>query len=150
MFGNSLTGTSRMCTIPQTLSLFLSRRGWRTRLIKGNFSNFMLLSAQPTCCTYKSLGCLDLEIWRFSCQRRQTKPIALPLAHARGVINATSHLTILNYSSVEHITHTLHLHNNYVPYLLEYKPGLLFPSGLWRPGVDRCRSDIGPPVIWAP
>ncbi|MCG8624361.1 MAG: hypothetical protein MJE68_20500 [Proteobacteria bacterium] len=34
---------------------------------------------------------LELEIWRFSCRRRQQqrqtdKPIALPLAHARGVI----------------------------------------------------------------
>ena len=34
---------------------------------------------------YESLGWLDLEIWRFSC-RRQTKPIALPLAHAHGLI----------------------------------------------------------------
>ena len=32
LLGNSLTETSRMCTIPQTLSLFLSRRGWRMRL----------------------------------------------------------------------------------------------------------------------
>ena len=31
---------------------------------------------------YVSLRCLDLEIWQFSCWRQQTKPIALPLAHA--------------------------------------------------------------------
>ena len=29
-----LNGTRRMCMIPQTLSLFLSRRGWRARLIQ--------------------------------------------------------------------------------------------------------------------
>ena len=35
----------------------------------------------------RSHGCLEREIWRFSCRRRQRQrqTIALPLAHARGV-----------------------------------------------------------------
>ena len=42
-------------------------------------------------CAYESLRYLDLKMWRFSWwwrwqTDRQTKPIALPLAHARGVI----------------------------------------------------------------
>ena len=45
----------------------------------------------PIGCAYSTHRCLELEIWRFSCRRRQQqqqtyKPIALPLAHARGVI----------------------------------------------------------------
>ena len=44
----------------------------------------------PIGCAYSTHRRLELEIWRFSCrrqQRRQTdKLIALPLAHARGVI----------------------------------------------------------------
>ena len=43
-------------------------------------------------CTYESLRCLDLEMWQFSCRRQttdETKPIALSLAHVRGVIKST-------------------------------------------------------------
>ena len=39
------------------------------------------------CCAYELLGCLNLEIWQFSCGRQQTKTIALPLTHAHGVIS---------------------------------------------------------------
>jgi hypothetical protein len=47
---------------------------------------------QRICCTYESLKCLDVQIWRFLCwqtnrQNRRTEPITLPLAHARGVIS---------------------------------------------------------------
>jgi hypothetical protein len=44
------------------------------------------------CFTYESLRCLDIQIWRFLCWQTskqtngRTEPIALPLAHARGVI----------------------------------------------------------------
>ena len=40
-------------------------------------------------CAYVLLRCLDLEMWQFCAddrrQRRQTKLIALPLAHAHGI-----------------------------------------------------------------
>ena len=48
--------------------------------VKPVFCQFRRIS-----CACESLRCLDIEIWRFSCGRRQTNPIALPLAHARGV-----------------------------------------------------------------
>ena len=38
-------------------------------------------------CAYMSLRYLDLKMWWFLCWQ-QTKPIALPLAHARGVISS--------------------------------------------------------------
>ena len=44
---------------------------------------------RPIHCAYMSLRCLHVKIWRFSCWQQQTyKPITLPLAHARGVINS--------------------------------------------------------------
>ena len=40
----------------------------------------------PMGCAYSTHRRLELEIWRFSCRQQTDKPIALPLAHARGVI----------------------------------------------------------------
>ena len=53
-------------------------------------------------CSYSMHRCLELEIWRFSWQwqtDRQTKPIALPLAHVHGVksMHSTSlHLLVVD------------------------------------------------------
>ena len=66
--------------------------------------------------TYNSLRCLHLEIWRFSCGRRQDvdiQAITLPLAHARGVIICqgltTSSMTTIS-NTVEHNSSTTLMH----------------------------------------
>ena len=61
----------------------------------------------PICGSYSTHRCVELEIWRFSWRwqtdRQQTKPIALPLVHARGVI--TLSVCIYPHLSI-HIQHT--------------------------------------------
>ena len=72
---------NRKCTICRTSKLFREIRS----AYKPFFHRYL-----PIGCAYSTHRRLELEIWRFSCRRRQRqqqtyKPIALPLAHARGV-----------------------------------------------------------------
>ena len=76
---------NRKCTICST-----SKPYWEIRSAYKPFFHRYL----PIGCAYSAHRRLELEIRRFSCRRRQQqlqqqqtyKPIALPLAHARGVM----------------------------------------------------------------
>ena len=67
------------------------------------------------CCAYSPHKRLELEIWRFSCRRRRrqqrqtNKPIALPLAHAQGVI--TVRTLLWKRSSYLDITFSKYFHS---------------------------------------
>ena len=93
---------NRKCTICSTSKPF-----WAIRSVyKPVFHQYL-----PIGCAYSTHRLLELEIWRFSCrwqQQRQTdKPIALLLAHARGVIINYTIKNLINWGQLEWAPHKI-------------------------------------------